>query len=60
MSAPDNSYWSIEDCAWVRSPARSVELPEPRAAEQLDADDATHGGVAGAPTRYESVSDLTV
>jgi hypothetical protein len=36
MTAPENSYWSIEACAWVRHPRAEVDVPTQRPAEQAD------------------------
>jgi hypothetical protein len=33
MTAPENSYWSIEACAWVRHPLAEAEVPAQRPAE---------------------------
>ncbi len=34
MAAPENSYWSIEACAWVRHPRAEADVPAQRPAEE--------------------------
>jgi hypothetical protein len=40
MGAPQNSYWSIEACGWVRSSAPEVDVPVQRPAEELEVEEA--------------------
>jgi len=40
MNEPRDSYWSIEACGWVRSPARGIDVPEPRPADGDELTDA--------------------
>ncbi len=56
MGAPQNSYWSIEACGWVRFTAPEVDVPTPRpaedaaeAADAAEAEEARDGAAESTP-----------